>query len=344
MEFHPGQKLSEISASDKPWDRHKCENDLVASLYGENPEYLNYQDRMNQCAPWLRFGEISPDEVRDHDRRIRLEKARFCRVRLCPVCAWRKSLALKVRFLRNWEEGGYREACSGFAYIHIVFTVQNPPMADLRVVLKAMNHAFGKLLKRDAVLKMCKGFIKSVEITRGKDGNPHPHFHVTIAVNPSYFTDRTYIKQAIWVQLWRDCMGLNYYPVVSVKRVKDRRKKKEGSDDLGAALVETVKYSVKSGDIMASENGGQFDREAKKAFLYGLTEQIKNLRFLEAGGCFRGVFKNRKQENDDVSDNEMMLKNENSESTTGLFFDFSWDGKRDYILANVFEMSQKKLE
>ena len=342
MELHPGQELSEISKVDKPWDGHKADNGVIGALYAENPLYLQYGSRMGDCAPLLRFGEIAAEDVAEHDRRIKLQKAKFCRVRLCPVCVWRKSLALKARFLANWEEAGYKEACEGFAYIHLVFTVQNPPMAELRQTIKQMNDGFKKLLKRKEVLPVVKGFIKSTEVTRGKGGNPHPHFHVTCAVNPSYFTDRTYISQAKWVALWRECLGLDYDPVVSVKRVRDRRKnRKEEEDDLAAALVETVKYSVKASDFISADSGGygpekQIKKKSDKEYLYGLTEQIKALHFLSSGGCFAGIFKNPRKADDEVSDNEMLLKNtSNEDETDGLVLTFGWDGKKNYRLRGV---------
>lgn len=349
MEFYPGLLLSKASPVDKPWDRHKADNNLVSSLYGENPEYAPYQDRMDQCAPWLLFGEVSPEEAAEHDRKLKLEKAHFCRVRLCPVCAWRKSLALKARFYANWDDG-FKEACEGYAYIHLVLTVMNPPMDQLRETIKTMNGAFKKLLKRKEVIPVCKGYIKSIEITRGKDGNPHPHIHATIAVNLSYFSDRTYISQKLWVQLWREVLGVDYDPIVSVKRVRDLRKnrKHDEPDDLGAALVETVKYSVKSADFCSSASESDSEKmkrlkhELDKKFLYGLTEQIKNLRFIDSGGCFKGIFKKRGKSEDEVSESEMLLKNQSNEQTTGLELVFNWDGKRAYLLHSVSDNPKQR--
>lgn len=321
MELHPGKALSELSPNDKPWDRHKAENVAVGALYGESLSYLKLQNRMVGCAPWLQFGEVSPGEVTEHDRKIKLQKAAFCRVRLCPVCAWRRSLALKARFLKNWE-AEYKQICSMFVYIHIVFTVKNPPMSELRRTINAMNLAFKNLLKRKEVLPVSKGFIKSIEITKGKDNLPHPHFHVTMAVNRSYFTDHTYLSQKKWVGLWRDCLGIDYDPLVSVKRVKDRRKReREEKSDLGAALIETVKYSVKASDSIQD-----------RGFLYGITEQIKRMRFLDSGGCFRGIFKDKQREAEAVSDEDMLLKSDESsgERLEKLFF--VWDGIKNYRL------------
>lgn len=350
MEFYPGLLLSEASPVDKCWNGHKASNDLVSSLYGENPEYSDYERRMASCAPWLLFGEVSPEEAAAHDRKLKLEKALFCRVRLCPVCMWRKSLALKARFYTNWEEGGYKEICECFAYIHLVLTVQNPLMDQLRETIKTMNGGFKKLLKRKEVIPVCKGYIKSIEVTRGKDGNPHPHIHATMAVNLSYFSNQIYISQKLWVQLWRECLGVDYDPIVSVKRVKDLRKnrKHDEPDDLGAALVETVKYSVKSADFCSSasesdsEKLRRLKRERDKKFLYGLTEQIKNLRFIDSGGCFKGIFKKRGKSEDEVSESEMLLKNQSNEQTTGLELVFNWDGKRAYLLHSVSDNPKQR--
>lgn len=352
MDLYPGLLLSKVSPDDKSWDGHKASNDFVSSLYGENPEYVDYERRMIACAPWLLFGEVSPEEAAEHDRKLKLERALFCRVRLCPVCAWRKSLALKARFYTNWNEAGFKESCEGFAYIHIVLTVMNPPMDQLRETIKTMNAAFKKLLKRKEVLPVIKGYIKSIEITRGKDGNPHPHIHATEAVNLSYFSDRTYISQKLWVQLWRECLGVDYDPIVSVKRVKDLRKNRrhDEPDDLAAALVETVKYSVKSSDFCSSASESDSEKvrrlkhELDKKFLYGLTEQIKNLRFIDSGGCFKGIFKKRGKSEDDVTESEMLLKNQSDVQTTGLELVFNWDGQKAYLLHSFSDNPAKKGE
>lgn len=322
MEFVPGQKLSDFSDKDKPWDTHKEENILVGGLYSEKGEFLKYAERMGDCAKFLVFGEDA-----DRDKGIKLTKAHFCRVRYCPVCSWRKSLALKARFLSNLPV--FLPILSVLSYIHIVFTIKNPCMKDLGKTIKLLNSALKKLLKRDLVLPVVKGYIKAIEVTLGKDGNPHPHIHFIAAVNNSYFKDG-YISQKKWVELWRSCLEVDYNPVVSVKKVKPRYDRKIEIPEefkpvagLIAAMVEVTKYAVKGSEISTD-----------KDFLYALTEQTRGMRFLEAGGCLKGIFKNPKNKKDDISEDDLLLKTENSELTDKRLY-FLWE-QAAYFLKHVY--------
>jgi len=58
-------------------------------------------------------------------------------------------------------------------------------------------------------------------VTRDKDNGAHPHFHTLMMVPPSWFT-RDYVKHDRWVELWRDCLRVNYEPNVDIRTVKSR--------------------------------------------------------------------------------------------------------------------------
>lgn len=317
-DFVPGQRLSEISENDKPWDVHKSETIEVESAYSAKEEFFKYAERMSGCGKFLVFGESA-----DHTG-IKLTKAHFCRVRNCPICGWRKSLSLKARFLTNLP--AYLPAIAGYNFIHLVLTVENPPMSELRSTIQKMNDALKKMFKRESVLPVVKGFIKSIEVTKGGDGNPHPHFHLILAVNKSYFTDKTYISHKKWVELWRSCLGVDYDPIVNVSKVKEKLDKSvnipEGFESVAgliAGMIEVTKYAVKPADVIKDPE-----------FLYGITEQTFKMRFLEAGGCFSGIFKDPRSKKDDISEDDMLLKTENSELTDKRL-KFLWDNTAYYL-------------
>lgn len=339
MEFHPGQKLSQISPDDKPWDCHKMQNSDISGLYGLNPLYRKYAERMTDCASSLVFGQVAENDDSGNlataslaRKRLKLVKANFCRVRLCPVCSWRKSLALLARFMAKIPE--YVEALSQCAFLHITLTVKNPPLVDLRETIRHMNKSFNRLKVRKEIVPILRGVIKHCEITRGQDEQPHPHFHVIMAVPKSYFKSRHYLRHDVWVRLWRECLGVDYDPLVNVKKVKRNKRKKNIIENLGldidqdvcdllGGLLEVIKYDAKPADLTHDVS-----------YLYGITQQIKNLRFHEASGVFEGIFKNRNCENEDPSDDEMMLKNHDGD-ITNLRLVFGWD-VTDYKLWRKF--------
>ncbi len=78
-------------------------------------------------------------------------------------------------------------------WIFLTLTVKNCQISELRDTLKHMNASWQRLKDRKE-FKPVSGWIRSTEVTRGKDGTAHPHFHALLMVPPSWFT-RHYIKQ-----------------------------------------------------------------------------------------------------------------------------------------------------
>ena len=85
--------LSELSQRDKPWDKHRKNADTIANYYRATEEYDQYSSRMDFCSQLLDFRMVMDDEA----VRLKLSNIRFCRVRNCPVCQWRRSLMWKAK-------------------------------------------------------------------------------------------------------------------------------------------------------------------------------------------------------------------------------------------------------
>ncbi|MEE3682093.1 protein rep, partial [Avibacterium paragallinarum] len=146
-----------------------------------------------------------------------------------------------------------------------------------------------RLIGRKEVKKAVKGFIRATEVTKSGE-QAHPHFHVILAVNKSYFTDRTYIKTAQWAELWQDCLQVDYLPLVDARKIRQK-----GDQIELKAVLETLKYTTKIEHLI----------EDKDWFLE-LSDQLFKKRFIATGGCFKDVLK------EEVS-NEEMIKGEQSE-------------------------------
>lgn len=298
------ENIAQTSPKDKVWNVHKAENSAVGRLYGDNPRYSKYSQRMGGCADWLEFAEL-----RDHDRKLKLTRATFCHVRHCPICQWRKMLARIARFMSNLETclGGIL----GYAYIFVTLTTRNCDFDELRATIRAQNAGVQKLLKRLGRMGVAvHGYIRVNEVTKGKDGLAHPHIHLILAVSPSYFSGHYYVPQKKLAELWGACMRLDYTPVVNVKRVRMSDKKKAKfraengreptyADEVTSGIVEVSKYSVKPEEIAEDAD-----------YLYAVTEQCHKLRFLGTGGCLKDVFKAGTRDAEDISDEEMLLPGE----------------------------------
>lgn len=179
-------------------------------------------------------------------------------------------------------------------WVFLTLTIRNPEMDDLRSTLAMMNKAWQRLIQRKEW--PAKGFIRTTEVTKGKDGKPHPHFHCLLLVDPGYFQGKNYISQVRWADHWRDALRADYTPVVHVAKVKaksDKAKQSEANGDkhaaLSAAVAETLKYAVKPEDMLTDAS-----------FLFGVTKQLEKLRFLATGGVLKNWLK------EEVSQKEMI--------------------------------------
>ncbi|MFG1569939.1 protein rep, partial [Staphylococcus aureus] len=142
--------------------------------------------------------------------------------------------------------------------------------------IKRYNKSFDKLFKRKVVKRVVKGYVRKLEITYNeKRDDYHPHFHVLIVVNKSYFTDvKAYLNQKEWLRLWREATGISEITQVDVRRVKEQNSNE---------LYEMAKYTGKDSDYLSNE-------KVFKVFY----ESLKGKRAFAYGGLFKEVRKRLK--------------------------------------------------
>lgn len=215
-QFQPSEFLRIMSPRDKAWDDHRLQAEQVTEIFLLGlPHHQRQADRMRECSQSLKFGWIT-DPI-SGQKKLKLAEARFCRVRNCPVCQWRRSLMWVARFYDSFPRiyANHPE----MRYILLTLTVKNCRVLDLRRTIQDMNAAWDRMTKRKVWPAL--GFVRSLEITRSKDGTAHPHFHCLLAVPPSYF-GRNYLSTAKWVQLWQSCLRVDYTPICDVRIVKPK--------------------------------------------------------------------------------------------------------------------------
>jgi plasmid rolling circle replication initiator protein Rep len=280
--------LSDYNANDKPWDEHRGLCDEVGGLYAAAVEFERYASRMADCSGLLRFGWSDNPETGESC--LRLREAQFCRVRNCPVCQWRRSLMWQARFYQSLPK--LVEAYPSARWVFLTLTVRNCSITDLGSALGAMNSAFKRLAARKE-FKPVLGWIRTVEVTRGKDGSTHPHFHTLMMVPPSWFT-RDYVKHSRWVSLWQDCLRVAYEPNVDIRSVKIKNigegQNEPFADALQRAVAETLKYTVKPADMIADPD-----------WFLELTRQTFKRRFVATGGVLKNVLKLEEESDADLA-------------------------------------------
>lgn len=272
--------LSDLSPSDRPWDTHKAEGEemqkLLAGVEGDDIEKI--RERMAECGEWLIFNHTTPDA---RGKTFKLREAHFCRVRTCPFCQWRRSLLYTARMLEAMPK--IIESAPTMRFIHLTLTVRNVGIADLRDAIGELNRAWHRMTMRKPVRQILKGFVKSLEVTRGADGSAHPHIHALLLVPEFYFKiKRYYIKHESWVKLWKEALRLDYSPSVSVQACRQG----QGYEKI---IREVVKYSTKPQDLLQ-------DTE----WLVSYIRQVRSLRFFSTGGIVKDVLGELEQEREDL--------------------------------------------
>lgn len=172
----------------------------------------------------------------------KVNKSNFCKNRFCPLCAWRKAKkdSLKISILLK-----YIQEQLGYEFIFLTLTAPNVKGSDLSDEIKKYNKSFKNLMQLKEVKKITKGYVRKLEVTYNQERNDyHPHFHVMIAVNKSYFKSRDYIKKKQWLELWKDCMNDSSITQVDIRKM-------DTSDS--NAIAEIAKYGAKDSDYMVSQ-------------------------------------------------------------------------------------------
>lgn len=197
----------------------------------------NQMDLVQDCNTFLSF---VADKTLEKQK---LYKANSCKNRFCPVCAWRKArkdalgLSLMMQYIKQQERK---------EFIFLTFTTPNVQNEQLEDEIKHYNKSFKKMVERKKVKSIIKGYVRKLEITYNKKRDDYnPHFHVLIAVNKSYFTDkRYYISQQEWLDLWRDVTGISEITQVQVQKIRQNNNKE---------LYEMAKYSGKDSDYLINQ-------------------------------------------------------------------------------------------
>lgn len=308
---HETNFLSDLAPNEISWDDHRSNAQSVQMLYEYSEEFNKYADRINGCSGILKFGF--------GENKLVLKQAYFCRVRYCPVCQWRRSLLWRAVMFQKLDE--IKQTYPTHRWVFLTLTVRNCDVVDLKDTLKDMNASWQRLVQTKAFKSGVAGFLRTTEVTRGKDGEmrAHPHFHALLLVKPSYFS-QNYIKQGEWVEMWRKALRADYLPSVNVKTVRAL-----ADNQLDKAICETLKYSVKPSDLAVERDKG--------AWLHEMTRQTHKMRFVATGGVLKGILKPE----DDITSKEMLTSSEEVEETDErrIAFQYRKEHKR-YVYAPRF--------
>lgn len=311
--------LRQLSPKDKNWDDRRVETDRVKELYA-GTIYDGLAGRIDGCSGRLEFGY---DLDATGTPKLRLHTARFCRVRHCPVCQWRRSLMWRAKAFKIMPQ--VVEKYPNHRFIFVTLTLKNCQIGDLRATIGKMNTAWMRLTKRKSWPAV--GWIKSLEVTRSEDGMAHPHFHCLLMVTSTYFKGTHYLSQEAWTELWKQSLQIDYKPVVDVRAVKP----KKGTDQtMFEAICETAKYTVKPSDLIGDSEKEVTEKD--KEWLIELTSQLHKTRAIATGGILKEYLRELENEPEDLIHCEDNPEEKDSSIATVVF---DWESKpKKYLMNN----------
>lgn len=296
----------------------KSNNMLLAKVYKdiyENTQdnyWLKRSQRLEGCSTFLKFRFFNHDTDT-----LKLKKINSsCRVRLCPVCAWRRGLkifshALKIfTYLENNENYSNK-----YDYLMLTLTVRNCQSSDLSSTIDWLMKSFDKLMKRRELKRVVKGWYRGLEITHNHNAYSrsydtyHPHYHIILCVNRSYLAQHGekvgYLSKEKWLQLWRECTGDYSITQVDVREISVNKRKKERLEKLDTSLMtaeqielekrktaivdstcEVVKYAVKDSDYLIKWNW-----DLTIDVVQTLDLALKKRRLIAWGGVLKDIHK-----------------------------------------------------
>ena len=305
------------NGKERPWREHKVSNMKLKEVYAalaENEsesEYYNRKaERLEKCGNTLTFNVYNDENGGQY---MKVAHAESCRVRLCPLCAWRRSLKIHTHTRKILDK---MQESKDYEYILLTLTVPNVTEDELNEIITHLFKSWDRLCKRKEWKKAIKGWYRALEITHNVDKNSksydtyHPHFHCILAVNKSYFTDSNqYITHDKWLELWREVTRDNRITQVDVRKVKT----KKGETDIVGAVCETAKYTVKSGDYIIPS-----DWDMTVSSVRCLDRALQNRRLVAYGGIMKEIHKqlnlddeidgNLMNDDDDNINGEIIMK------------------------------------
>lgn len=193
---------------------------------------------IEECGTFLQFATDKKIENR------KLFTANFCHNRYCPICSRNKSLkdARNVKIITEYLRD------LGFEFLFATFTAPNCSQDELKEEITAYNKSLERMFKRQKY-NFIKGYIRKLEITYNNDtssknyGTFHPHFHVLIAIDKSYF-GRKYVSKQEWLCDWQKAMRDSSITQVDIKKVSLGRK-----NNIDKSILELTKYITKNFDF-----------------------------------------------------------------------------------------------
>lgn len=327
------EKLERLTDESMDWRVKRMKANRLGQLY-RLAGYERYAERVGLCAMWFKFGRFQGER--------KLLGAKFCKLRLCPICIARGAL-VRGKMLSKVMDGVQAEhKCQ---YIFLTLTMQNVPGDKLGDAVGQLTKAWDRLSKHAAVKRAVQGWFRAIEITRHTKndlwyGTYHPHIHAILAVEDGYFkpSNGLYITHDEWVRRWKMALRVDYDPTVNIKATYGRKKKgkvrKAGEDEASSgAVLEAAKYATKDKDYI---DPALSDSEAAQ-IVTDYTQALHHRRLTAFGGWLKEMA--QRLQADDLDHVDLVQGEDGTirEDLAEIIEEYGWHfGAGDYVLARRY--------
>ena len=288
--------------------------DLMIKL---NEKTLNVKNinvgRLLLCANFLLF-------LKSNSGHYKLRRANLCGNRFCPICSW---VEAKRNAFKILELIMYVREIEKKELVFMTLTVPNCKGEDLTVTIDKLNKSFKRLMETKRFKNICLGYIRKLEVTYNEEANTyHPHFHIIMAVNKSYFTSRDYLKILDLLELWRKATKDESITQVDLKKVRMGSIKE---------VMEIATYTTKMKDL--------YKNEEVFIILYGA---LRGRQIITYNGIFKDLCKLQEEKKLDVS-NIKQLTDIQEKATKEVSYKWKKEEK-EYEEYYVRELAEDEIE
>lgn len=252
---------------------------------------LDKAEKLHHCWTRLefykRYGKTTENRLK---KDIRLVYANSCKIRLCPACAWRRSLKL---FKINKQIFNYiKERDKTAKYIFLTLTLKNCYEDELNKTIDLLLNSFNKMTRRKCIKQAWRGYIRTLEVNYNQETNTyHPHLHILILVSKNYFNKNIYMTTKDYANLFAEICGIDYTPITYVETANKN------------SLAEVSKYCTKFSNIFQIQNKNTFDNVVEV-----LDGALLNRRLVSYGFWFKEIKKELKL-SEEIEDTEEIEEN-----------------------------------
>ena len=307
--MHSQLSLDLLSPTDSRFRKWKQASASIAAVLFSHRSYYKYATRLCECGDYLKF--------RQTEDRLKLVHANFCKLRICPMCSWRRRLfwlnQLNQAFF-NYDRKCEQEN-TGYKTLMLTLTCKNTPLVDLRSSIKTMTEAWKKFTCHNRYNYYPKGHkfpllghFKTLEVTITLPNTPepdkdyyrlfaHPHYHCLLVV-PKDYNKRSpnYLTQREISQVWKKSLGVDYTPIVDIRTASLKQRQ-----EVCKYLVKPINYQLEREKQMNRNPDFYFGKNIPdseyKSIIIGVMEQLKNVRAVSTGGIIKKLIGSVRKEN-----------------------------------------------